>query len=288
MSQAKRISTKIFATSVCSFLYASTVVAPTLTLFPQNAQAQSRRVRYVPPNNLDAPKVSASGITRSTCASDESICLIALLPDLELVSKSIPQTVSEHPTIYFLIPKFDGKASFSIREVQELTSKSVYVKDFDLKVESGVIAFKMPMDAPILEIGKSYKFNFTLKNPNIDKSKNVFGHIHRVLPSQNLVDQLKKASSPVDRAALYSQSGIWFETLQTLAEAQQTVPQNIEVTEEWLELLKSAKINRALLSPFVTQIPKKQGNMPSTRSSDTFPKPSDPMLKPSDPLPNPY
>jgi hypothetical protein len=300
MSLPQKISTKVFFASVCSCLVASTVVAQIASLFTEAAQAQSRRVRYVPPSNLDAPKVSGSGITRSACESDESICLIALLPDLELVSKPIPQTVSEHPTIYFLIPEFEGKASFSIREVKGLITKSIYQKDFDLNIQSGVVAFRMPNDSPILELGKSYKFNLTLTNPVPEKRKNVFGYIRRVLPSQNLVDQLKITTKPIELAALYAQEGLWFETMQTLAEAQRTVPQNPEITEEWLELLKSAKINRALSFPLVGQIPKSQSNtkpsdtapkpsdMPTPKPSDTTLKPSDTTLKPSDATPNSY
>jgi hypothetical protein len=99
---------------------------------------------------------------------------------------------------------------------------------------------------------------------------------------------------------LYAQEGLWFETLQTLAEAQRTVPQNPEITEEWLELLKSAKINRALSFPLVGQIPKSQSNtkpsdtapkpsdMPTQKPSDTTSKPSDATPKPSNAMPNSY
>jgi hypothetical protein len=99
-----------------------------------------------------------------------------------------------------------------------------------------------------------------------------------------LVDQLKTTTKPIKLAALYAQEGLWFETMQTLAEAQLTLPQNPEITEEWLELLKSAKINRALSFPLVGQIPKRQSN---AKPSDTTPKPSNATPKPSDATPKP-
>lgn len=251
---------KILVTSACTCLIAGTIIALPLDLFSLSAQAQSRRVRYVPPSNLDAPKVSSSGITRSACQEGESICLIALLPDLQLDSRPIPLTISERPTIYFLSPKFDDKASFEIREVEGLRTKFIYRKTFPLKVEAGVIAFKMPNDAPILEIGKSYRFELNSNGSDFDAKKNVRGYIRRVSPSQKLVDQLKNTFKPIDRAALYAQEGIWFEAIQTLEEAQRTVPSNPEVTEEWISLLSSAKLDRVIPFSFVTQIPTKESN----------------------------
>ena len=286
MSLCQKISIKIFFASVCSCLVTSTVVAPISTLFTElafteAAQAQSRRVRYVPPSNLDAPKVSASGISRSGCTDtdDQKICLIALLPDLKLEAGPIPQTISERPTIYLLTPKVEnGKIRLRIFDESGLTSNRIYSKVFSINNQDGIVAFKIPDDAPILEIDKKYKLEFDVQYPF--ENKRVFGYIKRVLPSQKLVEQLKTTTKPIELAALYAQEGLWFETLQTLAEAQLTLPQNPEITEEWLELLKSAKINRALSFPLVGQIPKSQSN---TKPSDTAPKPSDmPKPKPSD------
>ncbi len=239
------LSQKIFVASACSCLVASFALTPF-------AQAQSRRVRYVPPSNLDAPRVSVPGISRSTgCV--EFICLIALVPDLQVAISPVPQTISERPTIYFLSPKVDSKASFSLFEDNDSsTSKRIYQKKFPLKNEAGVIAFKLPDDAPTLEIGKTYKFRFDV-NDSPDSSKIVYGYIRRVSPSQKLVDQLNKISKPIDRAVLFAQESIWFEAVQALAEAQLTVPKNTEVIEEWTSLLKSTNLNNVLRYSFVTQ-----------------------------------
>ena len=272
-------STKIFVTSVCSCLVGSTVVAPLSNLFTQSAQAQSRRVRYVPPSNLDAPKVSGSGISRSGCKEAEEICLIALLPDLKIESAPVPQTISERPTIYLLTPKVDnGTFIFRIYNETSLTPKrTIYRKSFNVNNQDGIIAFKIPDDAPILEVNQKYKLQFGVEYQSGD-SKTVYAYIKRVLPSPNLVERIKNTTKPIELAALYAQEGLWFETMQTLAEAQMTLPQNPEITEEWLDLLKSAKINRALAFPFVGQIPKKQNDA----------KPIDTVPKPIDTAPTPY
>jgi hypothetical protein len=243
-------------------------------------------VRYVPPSNLDAPKASASGITRSGCTDTDKICLIALLPDLKLETSPVPQTISERPTIYLLTPKVEnGTIRLRIFDESGLTTKRVYSKVFSINNQDGIVAFKIPDDAPILEINKKYKLEFqVVYQPRaIDKNdKSVFGYIKRVSPSPKLVEQLKTTTKPIELAALYAQEGLWFETMQTLAEAQLTLHQNPEVTQEWLELLKSAKINRALAFPIVGQIPKQQSDTkPSeTQLIDIAPKPSDASPKP--------
>jgi hypothetical protein len=75
--------------------------------------------------------------------------------------------------------------------------------------------------------------------------------MRRVLPNQNLVTQLKGVSLPVERAALFAQEGIWYETVQALAEALQDNPKKAEIVGEWNELLKSANLNRVLPHTFV-------------------------------------
>jgi hypothetical protein len=249
-------------------------------------------VRYVPPSNLDAPKASASGITRSGCKETDKICLIALLPDLNIETSPVPQTTLERPTIYLLTPQVsNGTLVFRIDEENGLTRKRIYRKKFPINNQDGIIAFQIPDDAPILEVNKKYKLQFDIEYKT-EGSKTVFGYIKRVSPSPQLVEQLKTTTKPIELAALYAQAGLWFETMQTLAEAQLTLPQNPEITEEWLELLKSAKINRALSFPLVGQIPKKESNAkPSDtapKPSDTAPKPSDATPKPSDTTPNSY
>jgi hypothetical protein len=82
--------------------------------------------------------------------------------------------------------------------------------------------------------------------------------IKRVLPTAKLVNQLKNISKPIDRAALFAQEGIWFETVQTLAEAQQTTPTSGEIVDEWTDLMKSNNLSMVLEYRFVPQLRTKE------------------------------
>ncbi len=246
-----KVSAKSLMTPICSCLVASSLFLPALPLFVPSAQAQSRKVRYVPPSNLDAPKSSSSGITRT----DSFIPLAPILSSTDNDRLPVPQTTAERPTIYLISPKVSGNGIFTLIEQNDQLipgQKVVYRKDFSLQNEAGVIAFKIPDDAPILEIGKIYRWRIVF-GPD-SESKITYGIIKRVLPTTKLVSQLKTISKPIDRAAIFAQEGIWFEAVQTLAEAQQPVPQNTEVVDEWTDLMKAANLSLVLQYRFVPQL----------------------------------
>jgi hypothetical protein len=236
----------ILVTSACSCLVVGIVITSPLSSFIPQAQAQSRRVRYIPPSNLDAPQTSGAGASRS------AIVLIAILPDLQIDKSPVPQTISERPTIYFLTPKHRGSVTFRLRDDKATTpNKFIYEKKFEINNDAGIIAFKLPDDAPTLEVDKIYTWQFTVQT--LYSSKFVNGAIRRVLPTRKLTSQLSQMSNPIDRATLFAQESLWFETVATLAEAQRTVPKNSAVSDEWVELLKSAKLDRVLPYSFVSQ-----------------------------------
>jgi hypothetical protein len=239
---------KILIASACSCLAVSTVIALPFAFTP-SAQAQSR-VRYVPPSDLGTPIVSTPGIIRSSGCT-ELVCLIGLVPDLAAETAPVPQTIAERPTLYFLIPETDGQGYFRLYESDSSLKqgKRIYRTSFKIKSKAGILAFKMPDDAPILKPSKNYIWEFVVGN--LTDTERVSGSIRRVIPTQKLAEKLKQILPPVDRAALFAQEGIWYETVQTLAEALQGNPKQPEIVNEWKELLKSAKLNRVLPHSFV-------------------------------------
>jgi Domain of Unknown Function (DUF928) len=245
MSLQKFSPTKLLIASAFSSLAISSVFTPL-------AEAQSRKVRYVPPSNLGTPIVSTPGIIRSS-GCNEQICLIGLVPDFAAENSPVPQTISDSPTFYFLVPEIDGRAYFYLSEADSSLTKGkrVYRTSFKIKNKAGILAFKMPAvkGDSILELNKNYVWEFTVGS--FTDAETVRGSIRRVLPSPNLANQLKKVSLPLDRAALFAQEGIWFETVQTLADAQQAIYKKPEIVNEWKELLKSAKLDRVLKHTFL-------------------------------------
>ncbi|NUN65408.1 DUF928 domain-containing protein [Pseudanabaena biceps] len=245
----KTITNKLITTG-SHWLITCALVALSLT---PSVQAQTRKVKYVPPSNLDAPKVSVPGIKRSACSSIEITCLIALLPDLKVDQAPVPQTISEHPTIYLLTPKVDGRVYFRLDEDNGLPSqrKRIYRSSFKIKNEAGVIAYKMPDDAPKLELNKKYSWQLDIDDA--ENTRTVYGSVRRVELSKDVATKLATLTNPLDRAALLASSSVWYESLQSLAEAQITVPKNTEIRDEWISLLKSANLDRVIPHSLVLQ-----------------------------------
>lgn len=253
---------QIFSTSVCTLLVTSNLIALPFTSFTPSAQAQSRRVRYVPPSNLDAPKVTAAGITRGT-GCEEAICFIALVPEFEVYNKLAPLTISERPTIYFLVPNIKKKtASFILKEVDDKLGKekSIYRVKFDIPDKAGVMSFKLPEDAPALKANKNYTWQVFFNGENFFTST-VYGSVRRVEPSSKLAQQLKADMKPLDRATLLAQEGIWFEAIQSLVEANQSAPQDLEIKKEWTEVLKSVKLDKIIGQPILDCCKVKSSNV---------------------------
>ena len=245
----KNLSRKQLITASRPWLIAGAIIALSLS---SAVQAQGRKVRYVPPSNAGAPKVSVPGITRSACASELS-CLIALVPDLKVDQAPVPQTISKRPTIYFLTPKVNGRVYFRLDEDFGTPSqrKRIYRSSFNIKNDAGVIAYKLPDDAPALELNKKYSWKLDIDDAN--NTRSVYGSLRRVELDSALVSKLSATVDPLDRAALLAAEGVWYEALQTLAEAQITVPKNVEIFEEWTSLLKSANLDRVLSHSLVIQ-----------------------------------
>ncbi len=244
---------KTLMASACSCLVASTVIATPLIFYTSSAQAQTRRVRYVPPSNLDAPKVSGAGITRSAGCSD-STCFIALIPDLQIDDRPAPLTISARPTIYLLVPKIKkGKARFTLNEVDDKLQKAtrVYRTTYVFQNESGVISLKLPDDAPVLKPNKNYTWDVILTEDDFSFAETVRGSVRRIELSPKLLQQVEDAKNPLDKATLLAQEGIWFESLQTLIDAQKSSPKNVEAKKEWSELLKSVKLDKVIGKPFL-------------------------------------
>lgn len=243
---------KILLVSACAFLVSSTLISASFVFSAVTAQAQSRRVRYVPPSNLDAPVVSGAGITRSG-GCEESKCFIALIPELEVDKKPAPLTISERPTIYFLVPKIGlGSAKFTIKESHEKLEeqKLVYKAQLVVPENSGIMSFTLPQDGPALKANKNYTWDIYLSGSD-DFSATIRGSVRHIKPDLQLAKRLTTGMKPIERATLLAQEGIWFDSVQALVEAQQSSPKDLVIKSEWNELLNSVKLDKALGKAFV-------------------------------------
>ncbi|MDX2256010.1 MAG: DUF928 domain-containing protein [Pseudanabaenaceae cyanobacterium bins.39] len=238
----------------CLYLAIGTSLASPLLFSSAALSQKTRRVVYKPPSNLDAPKVSVPGITRSACPVEEGTCLIALLPDLKVNDAPAPQTISEHPTIYFLTPRVNGRVYFRLDEDNGTSSqrKRIYRTSFPINNSAGVVALRLPENAPKLEVNKKYSWTLDIEDNSMG-TRSVHGSMRRIALSDATMLELAKTTNPIDRAALLASSGVWFDSLQTLAQAKIALPANPQINEEWNAVLKDAQLDRVLPYSLVVQ-----------------------------------
>lgn len=214
-----------------------------------------------PPTNGE-PKQSGTTGTRGGCASDKSQLpfLTPLTPGTrqgltekkeETVTEYPTLTMSEYPTFFVYVPQTSAqRVEFVLTEkTEEKTLHEIYYKTFPLPSNPGIVSVKLPADKPPLEIGKVYKWSFSIICKPGDSSQNipVYGWVKRTEPNPALVKALEKVT-PLERAALYGEYGIWHETLTTLANLRRSQPEESTLVVTWTELLKSEPVKLSAIS----------------------------------------
>ncbi|MEE3718267.1 DUF928 domain-containing protein [Tumidithrix elongata RA019] len=260
-------SSYLFA-STCSLLLslsflplqiASAYAQDVVTKEATKGATKGQKVRYIPPKDIGILKISLPGIFRNPPEKcDPTIdvsCLSALVPDADLKLNPPPLTLSARPTFFFSMPQVRGRASFKLYDVDNAGKlRQIYSTTFQVDSPAGVIGYTMPVNAPELKVNKIYAWRFTLGNLYKDEFKEVRGSIQRVELSPGLSKQLEN-SLPLERASVYANLGIWYDSVKILAELQRENPDRKKPLPEWVDLLKSANLDQLATRPFTNMSP---------------------------------
>lgn len=175
-----------------------------------------------PPPDQGAPGGrSRGGSGRGPCKNYQS--LTPLVPVTKGATKDFVWglTASEHPTFWFDVPE-RLTAQVPVEFVlQDTAGNYVYKQKLTVpETSAGIVKLSVPSTAPALEVGKRYNWTFSIycdpESPSAAVS--VKGSVQRVALDSALESQLKDAKTPLERAALYANKGIWHDALTTLGE----------------------------------------------------------------------
>jgi hypothetical protein len=199
---------------------------------------------YVPPVE-GLPGRRQGGGTRGDCLHGDAP-LIALMPDT-----NFGQTLDEYPTFYWYIPDVPAEgAEFVLLDEQD---NEVYVADYQLSGQPGLIRLSLPDQAglPPLEVGQNYRWYFSLICDRLDRSGDLFteGWVRRI-EDPDLTEQAADLSEG-DRAVLYAESGIWYDTLNILAQMRRAQPDSLAIHESWSIFLDSVGLTDYVDEPFI-------------------------------------
>jgi Domain of Unknown Function (DUF928) len=207
-----------------------------------------------------------TGNVRDRCPATQPP-LIALVPATSDGMPFVEKTIRDRPNFWFYIPffsTFDREAEFIIIDENE---KDVYKAQFVLTQPPGIIRLQLPGTAPALQVGKRYRWVFSVRcNPsNRSGDASVNGWIERVALDPTLERQLQ-ATSGLDQISIYAESGLWYETLTALAEFHQAKLQLPGLKSVWQETLREFGLDNLSSNQWTTySLPK--SSVPSNQPS---------------------
>lgn len=210
---------------------------PTFNNYPQNNSliAQTTpRLRFKLPDR-GVPGARIGGATRG---ADKSTVVTAIIP-----REKLALTIDKSPTIFVYVP--ENNALTATIKILEEEGNELYKSQFIPPKQAGVMRVKLPADIN-LEEKKLYKWEIQLisedNNPLTAFKLRTAGWLERVsLPEDvakniNTEDTWKKLNT-------LAESGIWYDTLEELALLYSQNPQDTQIKQEWVDLLKTAGLD---------------------------------------------
>jgi hypothetical protein len=164
----------------------------------------------------------------------------------------VPVTVDPNPSLFLYVPETQAKQAEFV--VMDIRGDYVYSQKLKLSGKSGIVKVSLPEtnqkgEALSLEQGKIYLWEFAIVCDPNDRSGDVYawGIFNRSELDQKINDSLSKQQNPLEKAKIYAENRLWYETLEQVAEVKDTQP------EEWKELLNSIGIaeNEIIEAPLI-------------------------------------
>lgn len=207
-------------------------------------------IKFKPPKGIGAPGRRLPGGSRGETCVPKAPPLIALVPQ----SNSGLTTVA-NPILFFYIPKTTAPR-LELTVVNE-QSKKVYQQSYQPSNRAGVVGLRLPRNT--LTVGEPYKWSFSIVCNPTDRTSDliVAGAIQRV---DDPILKRKLATAPLQqRATLYAEAGVWYDSLAALAELRSTRPTDARLEADWEALLAAEGVALTQLARELTQAPLLQG-----------------------------
>jgi Domain of Unknown Function (DUF928) len=198
---------------------------------PSKSKTRRSVIRWMPPppppNLGDPGDRGQGGGSRGSCLPYKDVS--ALLPRSQW-----GLTTLAHPTIWLNAPK--GIAANVPLEfvLQNAAGKTLFKERIDAAATSaGTTQIPFPAAAPALQVNQQYRWSIAIycdaEVP--DQPLTVRGGISRSALSPTATEDLAKAKTAIEQAAIYAEEGIWYDSLTTLGP---------ELGIPWQDLLEQA------------------------------------------------
>ncbi|WP_293072969.1 MULTISPECIES: DUF928 domain-containing protein [unclassified Moorena] len=199
-----------------------------------------------------APKTGRGGASRGEdiCFSDAKTTTSSVTPLMPATNVGL--TVAERPTLLVYVPQTSAKEAFLSFEDEQRNHH--YQSFIRLPNQPGVMAVELPPQAPPLKVGKNYQWSLVMicgeyLEPD---SPEVTGWVRRVEANSTLMNQ-KTLKASLKKASLLAESGIWVDTVSTLADLRRAEPKNSVYLSHWEELLQSQGLTAIANQPLLNK-----------------------------------
>jgi hypothetical protein len=233
---------------------------------PRSSKKNTSRPVFVPPKpprNLSPVSGRRRGMGSRDNCPNVSIPLTALAPfqnkqESKQAGKSNTGIVGglttlEKPKFLFYVPYTTDNLADSSAEFSLLDSKGndVHRTQTALPAKPGVISISLP-NTVSLQPDQIYRWYFKVRCSNKKASLPIYveGYIQRNNLDFRITEQLKTATNPQQKIAIYAKEGIWFDALNMLAELRQS-SENATTQRDWQSLLQSVDLGNVSTAPFV-------------------------------------
>lgn len=228
------------------FTLLSLSISPSVLL----AQSQRIEIRFIP---RTANQTSPSGGTRGTPPTTQGggsrgDCISKTTPMTLLVGdKNLESTISDRPTFWVYVPYTPAEATSGEFSLQQ-GETDIYRTTFTLPATPGIVSVTLPPSVKNLEVGKKYRWYFNINCPQREGSTEkptpafVTGRVEKVALNSEVENELKAAKTSLEKTAILARNGIWYDTVNELAQLRLQESGNRDALDAWNALLKSDSI----------------------------------------------
>lgn len=221
------------------------------TVTPPLVQAQRHStIRFDPPPPPDRGEPAGRGLG----GGQRGNCLTALVPVTQISAGDLywGLTTVDRPTLWFHLSRPLAAPTSGKWVLQDEAGKVRYSSPFTLPQQSaGTISLSLPMTVPPLQVGQSYRWSVSLEcDPElVDAPVKLEGQLKRVAVPAQLQTQLAAAKTPIEKASLYANHGIWHDALTTLGLSLREQNRDRAIVAAWTDLLTQVNLGNTASTP---------------------------------------
>lgn len=212
------------------------------------ASTQKIKVTFNPPGKKQPKNTTGAASRNLNQCGNRPLNSVPFTP--LLADGVLGLTVASHPTVLAYLPESSARKVFL--SWQDENNENIYQAIIPINGKAGIYRLTLDQKAPALQIGKTYSWTLAMMCDNKLKpdSPIVQGQIERVELKSDLVQKLQNVS-PLEKASLYGQAGIWYEAVATLAQLKTANVNERDLGLSWKEFLTSVGLEKLVEMPLI-------------------------------------